>query len=1169
MRMRHVEHKESRFVEKAKSRTSFVYSALWEMSEGAKREQTQRVLAACVELAKGSREGVQAASTVLSQLTDSPGALNVCTHILDNTSDSTVQFIIANVVKDIVIRHFSSFSIQEHVQLRTYLMNYLLGDRMRCAGSNMEANNSTIRKVAQAVVVLVKRCWLDTSIVEDRAGFFVNLEALRRSGDLYNKHVALNVLDQMLGEFSSEASAFGLPWDFHASCRRSFEETELPRLFHMSMESLHEYVSHPALLNDKGELVCSRRCVAIALKILRWEFVSLGNVMAGSFEMLDQLDTLDGSGKFPASWTAALVRPQIIETVFQTHSLLLPHDISGSTAKLVVQLAAVNGPVFPDSGTEIGFLTFFLERLDGLVSNFTTTTTPAQTNAMNDTAGDELIAISETIKRTLATHSLRTLRQIPILFNFMSSVVRYTLFCIDCMKSALALLSDGEDCAGMIATDVMLEMWARFVEQANSLSQLAPPHDPFATTLASFLRSLSLPIFRAHLEMRLALAEKQVLADADSEEEMVVEDDVAYADQLDHLTVLARLDALGCVGLLCELVGEVKGKVEEVLRGVFAGAGGLDAARGRQVLLERLHWLVLIAEHVLADLGDGEVPTVPDALMAISCNAPTADADVIVTLSGMIFEILGLFSNVQPGSPMLEFCSPLTIESFFIFVKRWSRTYLFINPSDYSRMSKWLASSYSASGSGNQLFDFIIASAQQNFTVWQNEEAVLNAIINLLQSFAVRGVARDRMIQSPNFQQLMGSFVRNIKDMPTSTHSPMIRVLATISTQGSNPELEANYYNELTGMLQMRLTSLVGRPDFARVFQKTAIKNEVINTLEMYEGLCLAADYNTAGTLFRTLVGYLDAFGKLFKVYKNLAEVNLYVLRVFCEVSKMLGLHEAAFEERQAFYAAYTGVLKVYANANIGVSTNISFEEEDRFNDLSCVLETLSNLILVESKDEDRYDVVFYGVNMVLPLITAEMLKYPSLSQKALELVGNVVRHFPSKLLDLDIEVLDNILSVLRFGTTESSVLEVQKLSFEAIMGVACFCVAETRKGVTETQAVFPSIDATLQHLLDYMLFKEFDPDLMESVGETLYMLVLLRHDVYMRLAQQLLDAQPTVERRSRLEAAFGTLTTCIERAAVAGRATEDGMLSLAEYRMYSDGLVLFLMDVRGFLRVR
>ncbi|KAJ3231755.1 Exportin-4, partial [Chytriomyces hyalinus] len=194
--------------------------------------------------------------------------------------------------------------------------------------------------MAQAIAVIVKRTWLEDAIQEDRKHFFVNLEALRRSGNLFNKTIALTVLDQMLGEFSSEATAFGLPWDFHSACRKSFEETELPRLFHMTMESLHEYTLNSSLLQDKGELTCSRKCVAIAVKIMNWEFVSLGNVMAGSFAKLEKPDNADGSGRFPSSWTPALVRPEVVETVFKIHDILLPYDISGNSAKLILYLAA-------------------------------------------------------------------------------------------------------------------------------------------------------------------------------------------------------------------------------------------------------------------------------------------------------------------------------------------------------------------------------------------------------------------------------------------------------------------------------------------------------------------------------------------------------------------------------------------------------------------------------------------------------------------------------------------------------------------------------------------------------------------------------------------------------------------------------------------------------------
>ncbi|KAJ3116441.1 hypothetical protein HK100_001064 [Physocladia obscura] len=130
--------------------------------------------------------------------------------------------------------------------------------------------------------------------------------------------------------------------------------------------------------------------------------------------------------------------------------------------------------------------------------------------------------------------------------------------------------------------------------------------------------------------------------------------------------------------------------------------------------------------------------------------------------------------------------------------------------------------------------------------------------------------------------------------------------------------------------------------------------------------------------------------------------------------------------------------------------------------------------------------------------------------------------------------------------------------------------------------ALYPSMDAMLRHLLDYMLFKEFDPDLVEFVGEAFYALVILRHSVYVTLAQQLLESQPTLERRIRLKNAFEALTAQMLSSSNAmakhGGSQEissttavaiNGLLDGKEFKAYFNALLKFLMNVRGFLRVR
>ncbi|KAJ3129803.1 Exportin-4 [Physocladia obscura] len=241
---------------------------------------------------------------------------------------------------------------------------------------------------------------------------------------------------------------------------------------------------------------------------------------------------------------------------------------------------------------------------------------------MNDGSGDELIVIADIIKRTLSTHSVSgsCISQIPDFFKFMSTIANFTIFTITCVKKAVGSnFGDGEECPAMLATNIILEMWASFVDQANALLQSSSP--PFTTALRSFLQSLALPIFSAYLDMRLVLAAQQVVSNNDDENAMGGgEDDLNYGDQLDCLNLIARWDPKSCCGLLRGYIEECAEKLESL----FGNRGSSVDETTRSILLERIHWLILISEHILADSGDGEVPMIPESLLEASVRTSYA-----------------------------------------------------------------------------------------------------------------------------------------------------------------------------------------------------------------------------------------------------------------------------------------------------------------------------------------------------------------------------------------------------------------------------------------------------------------------------------------------------------------------------------------------------------------
>ena len=124
-------------------------------------------------------------------------------------------------------------------------------------------------------------------------------------------------------------------------------------------------------------------------------------------------------------------------------------------------------------------------------------------------------------------------------------------------------------------------------------------------------------------------------------------------------------------------------------------------------------------------------------------------------------------------------------------------------------------------------------------------------------------------------------------------------------------------------------------------------------------------------------------------------------------------------------------------------------------------------------------------------------------------------------------------------------------------------------------------LDSILHHVLDGILFKEFSPDIVEAVCETLFVLVILRQSTYSVLVNQILDQYNDSGFRPRIEVAFKNLSVAIDRALRAdphvmtrGNHGSDGMRSSVvmdktAWRGFQDAFISFLMDVRGVLRVR
>ncbi|CAG8845900.1 3449_t:CDS:2, partial [Racocetra persica] len=66
--------------------------------------------------------------------------------------------------------------------------------------------------------------------------------------------------------------------------------------------------------------------------------------------------------------------------------------------------------------------------------------------------------------------------------------------------------------------------------------------------------------------------------------------------------------------------------------------------------------------------------------------------------------------------------------------------------------------------------------------------------------------------------------------------------------------------------------------------------------------------------------------------------------------------------------------------------------------------------------DCDVSSVVFYGVNLTIPLISLQVLKIPKICKEYMRLIAHIVEFYPDKLGVLPAELLNNLFASLEYG---------------------------------------------------------------------------------------------------------------------------------------------------------
>ncbi|XP_031395904.1 exportin-4 isoform X3 [Punica granatum] len=993
----------------------------------------------------------------------------------------------------------------------------------------------------------------------------------------------------------------GLPREFHEQCRRSLELDYL-KVFYCWARGAALSVTSKILDSDLAapEVKVCTAAMRLMLQILTWEFqynrkgtksinhfsagVRHDNALTNRTDCilvqpgLAWHDVLISSGD--TVWLSNLYAA--LRQKFSPQSSWIDSPIAVSARKLLVQFCSVTGTIFPsDSGQSQE------QYLVRLLSGIILWVEPSDAISKEIESGKSGSEMLDGCRALLAMATVTT----PAAFDrLLKSIRPYgTLTLLSTLMGEVikVLISQNseEETWSWEARDILLDTWTALL--MHSLQPLhitgggisLPPEGAVAAA----------NLFALIVDSELKAASASAYND-DSDSDYIHASISAMDERLSSYALIARAAIDVTVPLLTRLFTERVSRLHQ-------GRGIVDPTE----TLEELYSLLLITGHVLADEGEGETPLVPDAIQRNFGDFLEADKHPVVLLSGSIIKFAE--HSLDPDL-RASFFSPRLMEAVIWFLSRWSPTYLMSleethDRNDDSLLSrghqlpqnsrKTVANYFSEYSYGKFVLGTIVRVSIITFTSYPGENYLQGmTCYQLLHALVRQKNICVHLVALESWRELANAFAHEkMLFMLNASHQRSLAQTLVLSASGlGNSEAANQYVKDLMGHMTKYLVELSSRNDIRSISQQPDIILSITCSLERLRGAARASEPRMQKSIYEMGLSVLNAILVLLEVYKHESSVVYVLLKfVVAWVDAQITYLEA--KETAAVVDFCMRLLQLYSSHNIGkISLSLSNSllsdaKTEKYKDLRALLQLLSALCLkdlvdlssdpVESEGTNISQVVFFGLHIVTPLISLELLKYPKLCHDYFSLLSHMLEVYPEMVGQLNNDAFSHVVETLSFGLHHQD-SEVVNMCLKALRALASYHCKETAAGKVGlgSRASDPRnpsggtenriFSRFLQSLLQLLLFGDYSPDLVGAAADALFPMILCEQSLYQKLGNELIERQANPEFRLRLTNAFQALTSLNQLTCTLDR---------MNYQRFRKNLSNFLIEVRGFLRTK